>query len=41
LPCFNRIQGGIPLKAKVGNFGIQNLEYVEIPRLYLFMDFRF
>jgi len=37
---FNRIHGGKPLKAKVGNSGIPNLEYAQIPRLYLFMNFR-
>jgi len=37
---FNRIQSGKPLKAKVGNFCILNLEYAQIPRLYLSMNFR-
>jgi len=37
---FNRIQGGKPLKAKVGNSSIPNLEYAQIVRLYLFMNFR-
>jgi len=34
---FNRIKGGNRLKAKVGNFGIPNLEYVYTNSLAVFI----